>query len=77
MNERLVLNPALMAFTGSNVGGYRPCLVPLKTGRTRQQILPFPDQNQLFRSGRTFTFEQANKNDRDWDFAADLSVLGN
>jgi hypothetical protein len=31
---------------------------------------PFPDQNQVFLSGRTFTFEQANKNDWDWDKAA-------
>ena len=33
-------------------------------------MLPFPDQNQLFRSGRTFTFKQANNDDdKNWDEA--------
>jgi hypothetical protein len=38
-------------------------------GRLPLTNRPFPDQKQLFRSGRTFTFKQANKNDWHWDFA--------
>jgi hypothetical protein len=38
-------------------------------GRLPPTLRPFPDPNQFFRSGRTFTFEQANKIGWDWDKA--------